>query len=504
MSTTPQPGHSRAVTLDQLRAVLDLSLVPTAILQWDRLLYLNPAGMDLLGRENVEQIFLHKVLRWDEPTEREESRRKRLSEWMRRGEKIAITRKSWIRRDGKWTRQEGGTLLLEIKASAIPLAGGDGVQITFTDITAYRRAQLESEEQQRLAVESGQIGSWDMDPTTGKLRWSNRCNEMFGLKWEEVIDYEGFLRLLHPEDRDRTDQAVRESLSPEGTGQYGCDYRILCPNGEVRWIAATGRAFFTTVNDRRTATRLIGIVLDITALRETSASVNQSEKLNVTGRLAASIAHEINNPLEAITNLLYLLGDSPLQEEQRKYIRLAQQELERVTDITVQALRFYRDPSAPMQCNIAEIVDSALTLFGGRIVASHIQVERRYGRNATILGAREELRQVVINLIHNAIDAMSYGGRLLVRAKNATQWRTGRKGIRITVADTGHGMDRTTKKRMFEPFFTTRAAIGTGLGLWLCGGIVEKHAGAIQVKSCQRPSQSGTVLSVFLPLDRRK
>src|SRR6185437_13738698 len=137
------------------------------------------------------------------------------------------------------------------------------------------------------------------------------------------------------------------------------------------------------------------------SLRQTDASVTQSEKLNVTGRLAASIAHEINNPLEAITNLLYLLNDSPLQDEQRKYIRLAQQELARVTDITIQALRFYRDPSAPMLCNIAEIIDSALTLFGGRIVASHIQIERRYSRDASVLGAREELRQVIINLIHN-------------------------------------------------------------------------------------------------------
>jgi len=504
MSMEPQSGSSRTVTLEQMRTVLNVSPVPTALLQWDKLLYLNPAGMALLGHENTEQTFLHTVLRWDDPGEREENRRKRLSEWMKRGEKIAIAQKDWVRRNGKWVRQQGGTIVIEIKAISIPLSGGDGAQITFTDITAYRRAQLESEEQQRLAIEAGQIGTWDMDPSNGKLQWSNRCHEMFGLGWDETLNYQTFLRLLHPEDRERTDKAVQESLRAESTGEYGCDYRVLCPNGEVRWIAATGRAFFTNVDGHRVATRLIGTMLDITSLRQTDASVMQSEKLNVTGRLAASIAHEINNPLEAITNLLYLLNDGPLQDEQRNYIRLAQEELARVTDITIQALRFYRDPSMPMQCNISEIIESALTLFGGRIVASHIQIERRYNREITVLGAREELRQVLINLAHNAMDAMPYGGRLLVRTKNVTNWRTGRSGVRITVADTGHGMDQATMKRMFEPFFTTRTAVGTGLGLWLCAGIIEKHGGNIHVKSCRKPSQSGTVISIFLPFDRRR
>jgi PAS domain S-box-containing protein len=494
----------RTPTLEQMRMVLDLSPVPTALLQWDQLQYLNPAAIELLGGDGAEELFLRQVLGWNHPDQREEDRRKQIKEWTRQPEQISLAQKNWARRNGRWIRQSGDALLLEVRATPIPLNGGNGVQITFPRIAASQQAAFERHEQLQLALETGRIGIWDMDPRTGEIHWSNRCHEIFGIEDEEHTDYADFLSKVHTEDRDRVDRAVQNSLRPGGTGEYGADYRILYPNGEVRWIAAVGRAFFTQVDGRSLATRMIGIALDITRLRQTDASVSQNEKLNVTGRLAASIAHEINNPLEAITNLLYLLHEGPLEEEQRRYIRLAQQELARVTDITVQALRFYRDPSAPVQCNIAEIIDSALTLMGGRFLASHIQVERRYSRGATVFGAREELRQVIVNLVHNAMDAMPHGGRLLARTKITTHWRSGRAGVCITIADTGHGMDRPTMQRMFEPFFTTRAAVGTGLGLWLCTGIVEKHGGTIRVKSCQNPIRTGTVVTIFLPFDRRK
>jgi PAS domain S-box-containing protein len=507
MSLDTQPAFSRDVTQDQMRAVLEFSTVPTVILQWGKVLYINPAGLALLGSDEAEQVVHESILGFSDPEEREESRRRRLHSLKERGDEVSVTRKNWIRRQGKWKRQDGGTIVLEVKAWSIPLAGGDGTQISFTDVTALRKDQgvrEQAEEHTQLAIESAEIGIWDFDPRTSKLRWSKRCNEMFDLPWNGEVDYAQVLRLVHPEDRARTDRAVQESLDPEGTGEFGCDYRILRPDGTVRWIASKGHAFFSNLVGRRTATRLIGTTLDITELRESDASLRQNEKLAVTGRLASSIAHEINNPLEAITNLLYLLDDASLQTEQRKYIKLAQQELARVVDISTQALRFYRDPSAPTQCNLPDIIDSALALFGGRIAAAQIQVERDDYKNAIVLGAREELRQMMVNLVHNAMDAMPHGGRLLVRTKSTTEWHRGRKGIRLTVADTGEGMSRSTMRRMFEPFFTTRPAVGTGLGLWLCAGIVKKHGGKMQVKSCQKPGRSGTVFSIFLPYDRRK
>lgn len=504
MPSQSQSGSARTITLEQMQVVLDISPIPTALLQWNQLQYLNPAARDLLGNGNAEEVFLHSILGWNDPRQQEEDRRRQLEDWMREPEQIAVAQKNWMRHHGRWVRQPGETLLLELSAVRLPLSGGQGVQITFPRISPKQQAARERQQQLQFAMEAGQIGIWNIDPLTSKMQWSNRCYEMFGIPAEEHLDYTAFLGRLHPEDRDRIHARIQSSLQPGGSGECGCDYRILCPNGEVRWIAAMGRAFFTKLEGRTVATRLVGIMLDITSLRQTAASVTQNEKLNVTGRLAASIAHEINNPLEAITNLLYLMSEGPLEDEQRRYIRLAQQELARVTDITVQALRFYRDPSAPVQCNVAEVIDSALTLMGGRIVASRIQVERRYIREATVLGAREELRQTMVNLIHNAMDAMPHGGRLLVRTKIKTHWTSGRGGVCITVADTGHGMDRITMQQMFEPFFTTRSAVGTGLGLWFCAGIVEKHGGRIQVKSCQKPSRTGTVISIFLPFDRRK
>lgn len=381
------------------------------------------------------------------------------------------------------------------------------MQITFSPIPApdaSDAAEQRMTEHVLLAMESGEVGVWDLNPVTGVLQWSSRCNEIFGNPFDGAGDYATFLKLVHPEDRARTENAVRDSLDPLGTGEYGCDYRILCPDGKVRWIAAKGHAYFSRQNGRRRATRLVGAVLDITDLRQADASLRQSEKLDVTGRLAASIAHEINNPLEAITNLLYLLDDSPLKDDQRKYVKLAQEELARVVDISTQALRFYQDPSAPTRCNLAELTDSVVQLFSRRMAGLQIHVERQYDEDSTVLGTREELRQAIVNLIHNAVDAMPHGGRLLVRTKAVVRWPTQRKGVQLTIADTGHGMDRATTRRIFEPFFTTRPEVGTGLGLWLTAGMVHKHGGSIRIKSCPFPGRSGTVFTLFLPKDRRK
>lgn len=502
-----QPGPSRGTTLEQFQGMLDVSPVPSAILKWDRVLYINPAGISLLGDDEAEDVFYRSILGFSETEQSEEARRRRIHALIREGELVSIGRKRWISSNDRWVQRSGGDLIVEIRAWEVPLAGGNGTQVSFRDVTARvqaDQARVEAEEQLRLAIESAEIGIWDYNPGTGKIRCSNRCNEIFGLNWNREIDYAYFLTLLHPEDRVRTDRAVKQSLDPDGTGEYGCDYRLLCPEGEVRWIAAKGRAFSTTIHGRRKVTRLIGTVLDITDLRQTDASLRQMEKLAATGRLAASIAHEINNPLEAITNLLYLVEDGTLQEEQRKFIKLAQQELARVVDIATQTLRFYRDPSPPRLCNLTEIIEGVLTFFGGRITSSHIQIERHFDKDSAVLGAREELRQVFVNLIRNAMEAMPHGGKLEVRIKNATNFQTRRKGVRVTVADTGHGMDHATKRRMFEPFFTTRSGVGIGLGLWLSAGIIHQHGGTIRLKSRRRSGQSGTVFSVFLPLDRRR
>jgi PAS domain S-box-containing protein len=248
--------------------------------------------------------------------------------------------------------------------------------------------------------------------------------------------------------------------------------------------------------------QLAAFVADLTLQKKSEELLRRTEKLAVAGRLAASIAHEINNPLEAITNLLYLVGKTPLNEDARSYLELASHELDRVAQITVQTLRFHRRSSRPVETDFADLVESVLPLFESRTRLLHASIEPRFRSSPKVLVHDGEIRQVVANLISNAADAMGESGRLLLRIAAASHPRTGVPGVALTVADTGHGMSPETVARIYEPFFSTKGATGTGLGLWVSLEIVEKHEGALRVRSrVAGPNRSGgTVFRLFLPL----
>jgi len=240
---------------------------------------------------------------------------------------------------------------------------------------------------------------------------------------------------------------------------------------------------------------------DITERRKTEHALRQSEKLAAAGRLAASISHEINNPLEAITNLLYLLETSQaLQETDRHYLKLAQSELARVSEIAIQTLRFYRQSTKPTETSIPELIDSVLELYQRRFNHAGVSVDRQIRSQGVQLAFGGELRQVFANMIGNALDATPAGGKITVRVRDGRDI-DGRRGLRVTIADTGCGMNPRTLKHIFEPFFTTKAATGTGLGLWVSQEIVEKHHGRLWVRSSQAEECHGTVFSLFLPAD---
>jgi PAS domain S-box-containing protein len=239
---------------------------------------------------------------------------------------------------------------------------------------------------------------------------------------------------------------------------------------------------------------------DITDLKRAQAALLQSEKLAAVGRLSASIAHEINNPLEAVTNLLYLIDqERDLPGQARDFTRLAQQELARVTQIATQTLRFYRQSTGRNAVRVSELLDSVLKLYQGRLTSAGVRVVREYHAAKPLLCFEGELRQVFTNLVGNALDASRNGGQITVREREATDWRTGRKGVRVTVADKGHGMTRETLAHIFEPFFSTKGLTGTGLGLWVTLEIVQKHEGTIRARSSPSPEHHGTVFSVFVP-----
>jgi len=230
------------------------------------------------------------------------------------------------------------------------------------------------------------------------------------------------------------------------------------------------------------------------------AALRQSEKLAVVGRLSASIAHEINNPLASVTNLLYLMGRSSSLDETQAYTLAASNELARVSEIVTQTLSIYRQNSKPSLVQIPEIVNSALALYKARLSSAKIVIERDFRECPPVLALAGELRQLILNLVGNAFDAMWNGGTLKIRVAPSRERSNGsRPGIRLTIADTGVGIQPEIKEHLFEPFVSTKGNTGTGLGLWVSSGIVQKHSGKIQVRSNSSILAAGTVFSVFLP-----
>jgi signal transduction histidine kinase len=249
-----------------------------------------------------------------------------------------------------------------------------------------------------------------------------------------------------------------------------------------------------------------GIILlgvDVTESKRAEQVLLQSEKLNAVGRLASSIAHEINNPLEAVTNLLYLAQRSAVSPTAQHYLEAAEVELQRVSAIANQTLRFHRQSTNPRPATAEDLIGGILPLYQGRLTNSRVTIERRDRTHRPFMCFDGEIRQVLSNLIGNAIDAMNpAGGRLLIRSREATDWTTGRKGVALTVADSGPGMSSYTLSRIFEPFFTTKDTSGTGLGLWISREIVDRHRGVLKVRSSQSAPRCGTVFALFLPFDQ--
>lgn len=250
--------------------------------------------------------------------------------------------------------------------------------------------------------------------------------------------------------------------------------------------------------------RLLLLMRDITERRRTQEALRQSEKLAAVGRLASSIAHEINNPLEAVTNLVYLARSGDVSPDTASLLDQADRELRRVSLITTETLRFHRQTSRRSLTDLAQLLDSILVLHESRLHQALISTDCRYRPHPEILCWPNEIRQVLANLVTNAIEAMSNvaGSRTLrLRIHAAADPRSGKPGITLVIADTGSGMAPMAKARAFEPFFTTKEATNSGLGLWITREIVEKHHGRLRFRSRQSEPHRGTIFTLFLPAD---
>jgi len=321
--------------------------------------------------------------------------------------------------------------------------------------------------------------------------WNRAAERLYGYTAEEAVG-SPVAQLAPPERR----YEVERNLKILNGGGYVAAYRTerMRKNG-TRWPVLL--AVSPLRNARGEIVGTSAVARDISAEKQSEEAIRRSEKLATAGQLAASIAHEINNPLEAVVNLLYLARhDSGHAEE---YLTMAEQEVGRVAQLAQQTLGFVRDASSPSSMDPATIMDEILQLYSRKLEGRLIRVTRRYRSHCQISGYSGELRQLLANLLVNAVDAMADAGCLQVRVATGRDWSDGRDGVRITVADNGSGIPRDNLRQIFEPFYTTKKDTGTGLGLWVSRGIVQKHGGSIRVRSRADGHATGTVFWIFLP-----
>jgi PAS domain S-box-containing protein len=349
----------------------------------------------------------------------------------------------------------------------------------------------------QIALRSNDMALWVWDRQQDIVLWSDEIYRIVGRESGSVKPSTvAWLSFVHPEDLEDVRAAVMRTRQGE---EYHQQHRVVWPNGTVRWVESRGK---TQRDGGGNVTRVVGGLADITTRKLSEEAMLRAEKLAVAGRLAASVAHEINNPLEAVANLLYLIEHADTVEAAGALAKQGLDELMRVSMITQQTLKFHRQAGTPKDIMLSELIQTVLTLFRGRLRTSRIKVEVRSKNEVSISCMPGEMQQIAANLISNAIDAMLQGGNLIIRLRQSCDWRDRKTpGMRVTFLDSGVGMDRATMHQIFEPFFTTKTDTGTGLGLWVVAQLVERHHGSVRVWSTRRPEGSATAISLFMPLN---
>jgi PAS domain S-box-containing protein len=373
---------------------------------------------------------------------------------------------------------------------------GDGEKfftVVLRDITARKQAE-ERQSQLAAIVESTDDAIISKTLQGIVLTWNKAAERMYGYSAQEIIGKP--ISILFPADRLAEGDQVLGGIRRGERVEHFETTRVT-KDGRLLNVALT----ISPIRDAHgTITGASTIARDLTQIKMAEQALRNSEKLVVAGRMAATVAHEINGPLEAVANILFLLDQAELGHTAHEFIGTAQEEVKRIGQITKLTLGFHREgeerKAVPLK--VAELFDGILILYGYRIQSLGVTIERRYDSAGEVIGDASELRQVFSNLIVNAVDALARkGDRLCIHVHDSVEWGDmSRKGVRIVVADNGSGIPREIRYRIFESFFTTKGEKGTGLGLWVSQSLVEKHGGQLRVRSAPGV---GTAFSILLP-----
>jgi PAS domain S-box-containing protein len=423
-------------------------------------------------------------------------------------EQVIVTRKP-IRADVPFTGTNGHRVYDYI---FFPVFGRDGEVIAVggstrdvTDRKATEEALRMSEQRYRELLDALPVAVYTTD-AEGRITLYNEAAAAFAGREAEPGKDRWCVssRLYHADGtflpHDECPMAVTLRT---GQPQFGVEAIAERPDGTRAWFIPHPTALRDAEGN---ITGGINVLVDITERKraeakqqETENALRKAEKFAAAGRMAATIAHEINNPLEAIVNLWFLLSqDDSLSPQAQEQLKTLGAELSRVSHITRQTLEFYRHGKTPAPVDLAQPIQTAITLFSHKAAKAGTVIEVENRTSATVFGFAGELRQVFLNLIGNSLEAGA--AAIKIRVSSTRDWKNWkRRGVRVTIADNGAGIPGGSANKLFQPFFTTKDEKGTGLGLWVSKGIVQKHEGSIHVRTCAHPTRHGTTFALFFP-----
>jgi PAS domain S-box-containing protein len=358
----------------------------------------------------------------------------------------------------------------------------------------YQRETAKRLSEVAAIVESSDDAILSKDLTGQIMSWNQAATRILGYSREEIIG-ESILLLIPPELQHEEQTILSKIRAGERIDHY--ETVRLTKSGERLDVSLS----ISPIRDGSgTIVGASKILRDISAKKRAEASLIQAEKIAAAGRMAATIAHEVNNPLEAVTNLIYLAkSNAEDPDEVRTFLSAAEGEVARVSHIAKQTLGFYRENDAPIDTSLSELATQAIRVYGSKCKEFGIDLEEDLHSTRRVVIRKGEIVQVISNLVANAIYAMPGGGKLSISVEDSDS--PDGSGVLLTVKDTGIGIQAEQLPRIFDAFFTTRSAIGTGIGLFVAKQFVESHHGKISVETSTDPASHGTKMSIFLPLE---